>query len=251
MTGLLPLLGKEIREQLRTYKLVIVGGVFLLFGITTPLMLKYLPQILEMFGGGIDVTVPDLTAAQALAEYAGNIGQLGLLIAVLLMMGSVANEIKHGTVIITLSKPVSKLAFTAAKLIAASLTFVIALALASAVCYFYSVWLIGPSNVMPFLYLNLLTALFLIFCLAVTILFSSLFRNSIAAGGLAIAVLVFQAVLAAVPGLGNLMPGKLPGWGTALLNGPAESHWMALGVTVAVIAACLALAPWAISRKDL
>ena len=65
MTGLLPLLGKEIKEQLRTYKLVIVGGVFLLFGITTPLMLKYLPQILEMFGEGMDITMPELTAAQA------------------------------------------------------------------------------------------------------------------------------------------------------------------------------------------
>lgn len=251
MTGFLPLFAKEIREQVRTYRFVIVAGVFLLFAVTTPLMLKYLPQILEAFGKGMNVTMPDLTPAQALAEYAGNIGQLGLLIAVLLTMGSVASEVKHGTVVMTLSKPVSALAFTTAKLAAAGLTFIAALAAASGICYGYTVWLIGPTDFTPFLYLNLLTAVFLVFCLALTILFSSLFRNAVAAGGLAIAVLIFQAVLTGVPGLGNLMPGKLTGWGVALLNGPAESYWWALGITVAVIAACLALTPWAIARKDL
>jgi ABC-2 type transport system permease protein len=58
-------------------------------------------------------------------------------------------------------------------------------------------------------------------------------------------------VLSAVPVLGDVMPGKLLGWGTALLSGPSASYWWALAVTVAVIGGCLALAPWAVARKDL
>ena len=41
-------LKKEIREQLKLYRLVIVGGIFVFFGISDPIMLKYLPEILKM-----------------------------------------------------------------------------------------------------------------------------------------------------------------------------------------------------------
>ena len=50
MTGFLPLLKKELKEQLKTHKLLIVGCIFLFFGLTTPLMLKYLPEILKFAG---------------------------------------------------------------------------------------------------------------------------------------------------------------------------------------------------------
>jgi ABC-2 type transport system permease protein len=85
--GLVPLLKKEIKEQWRTYRLVVVGGIFLIFGISTPLMLKYLPEILELAGEGLTIEMPPPTAAQSLAEYAGTIGQVGALIAVLVAMG--------------------------------------------------------------------------------------------------------------------------------------------------------------------
>jgi len=78
MTGLAPLLKKEIKEQFRTYRMPIVGGVFLLFGITTPLMLKYLPQLMELAGEQMVIQIPPPTAVQSLAEYAGTIGQVGL-----------------------------------------------------------------------------------------------------------------------------------------------------------------------------
>ena len=50
MKGFAPLFKKEIREQLKLYRLVIVLGVFLLFGLTSPLTLKYLPDLLKMAG---------------------------------------------------------------------------------------------------------------------------------------------------------------------------------------------------------
>ena len=92
---------------------------------------------------------------------------------------------------------------------------------------------------------------FLIFCLALTLLFSSLLRSSLAAGGLALAVIVAQAGLTALPRFGDYMPGKLLGWGTNLLAGKGESYWWALVITVAVILFCVYFAQRTLRYKDL
>lgn len=251
MKGLAPLLKKEIKEQVRTYKLAIVGGIFVFFGITTPIMLKYLPEILRLAGEDIAIEFPPPTALQALGEYASTIGQVGLLVAVLIIMGSVANELRQGTAIMTLSKPVSRAAFTSAKFLAACLTFAVSLAAGSAFAFVYTVLLIEGVDLAAFAALNLLLAVFLFFCLAVTLLFSSLFKSSLAAGGIAIAVLITQAIGSALPLVGDYMPGRLLSWGTALLAGPGETYWWALAVTLAVIGLCLYASQRSLKNRDL
>ncbi len=250
MRGFAVLLKKEIYEQLRTYRVVVVGGVFLIFGITTPLLLKYLPEFIKLAGEQLQVVVPPPTAAQSLVEYAGTMGQIGVLVAVLVAMGCVANELQRGTAVLTLSKPVTRAAFVTAKLVAMSLTFVVSLAVASLVCLAYTVWLIGPADVQSFVGLNLLAALFLVFCLAVTVLFSSLFRSSLAAGGVSIGVLVGQAGLSVLPLIGDYMPGKLLGWGSGLFVG-TKSYWPALGITVVVSVLCLYLAQRVLKSREM
>jgi ABC-2 type transport system permease protein len=251
MKGLAPLLKKELREQLRTYRFLIVGGIFLLFGITTPLTLKYLPEILRLAGEDIIIEFPPPTAVQSLAEYASTIGQMGLLVAVLIAMGSIANELRQGTAVMTLSKPVSHAAFVSAKLIAVSLTFLVSLTVASLFCFAYTVWLIEDASIWAFAGLNLLLGLFLVFCLAVTLLFSSFFKSSVAAGGLSVAVLIGQAGLSAVPLIGNYMPGKLLGWGTNLLASRGDSYWWALATTIVAIWLCLYLSQRLLKNRDL
>jgi ABC-2 type transport system permease protein len=250
VNGLAALIRKEIREQLRTYRLVVVAGVFLLFGISTPLMLKYLPEFLKLAGENMQINMPPPTAAQALVEYAGSVGQIGVLVAVLVAMGSVANELQRGTAVMTLSKPVTRAAFITAKFAAMSLTFVVSLAVASALCLAYTVWLIGSADAVSFFGLNLLLAVFLMFGLAVTVLFSSLFKSSLAAGGTALGVVVGQAVLSVLPWVGDYMPGRLLGWGNALFAG-SHSYWGSLAVTIVLTGLCLYFAQRALRNKEM
>ena len=242
MKGLWPLLKKELKEQIKTYRLVIVAGVFLFFGITTPLMLKYLPEILKLAGDDMVIEVPAPTAAAAIAEYSGTIGQIGVLVVVLIAMGCIANELRHGTIMMTLSKPVSRTAFVFSKLAAMSITFLASMIVASVFCYAYTVWLIESADVMSFIGMNLLLGLFLIFCLAVTMLFSSLFRNSLAAGGVSLGILVAQGGLSAIPYFGDYMPSKITSWGNELVAGGTESYWWALVITIVLIPFCVYLA---------
>ena len=251
MTGLNALLKKELKEQFKTYRLLIIAGVFLFFGLSTPLMLKYLPELIKLAGEDIVIDLPPPTALQALGEYTDTVVQVGVLVAVLVAMGAVARERERGTAAMVLSKPVGRGAFVLAKLMALSLSFIVALGLASTACYIYTVLLLGEVDALAFLGSNLLLALFFILCLAVTLLFSSLFKNHLAAGGVALAALIGQTVMAQLPWIGEYTPGSLISWGSRFLSGDALSAWGAVVVSLAVVVACLSLSRLVLKRKEI
>jgi ABC-2 type transport system permease protein len=250
MKGWWPLFKKEILEQIRTFRLLIVAGVFLFFGLTTPLTLKYLPEIIKMVGQSIPLEIPPPTAIQSLADFAGTILQLGVLVLILVGMGSIANEYKQGTALLTLSKPVTRAAFVGAKMAALGLNLIVSLLISALVCYAYSVWLIGRADLGSFMLQNALLALFLLFCLSLTLMFSSIFKSGLAAGGLAMAVIVVQAVLSTFPLIGNYLPGKLPGWGLNIMTGSAQPYWWALGITAGLIGLLLYLSQLILKNRE-
>jgi ABC-2 type transport system permease protein len=250
MKGLVPLLKKEIKEQIKTYRFLVLGCVFLLFGLSTPLTLKYLPELLKMAGEGMEINFPPPTAVEALTSYAGDISQIGVFVIVLVAMGSIANELQRGTALMVLSKPVSRFAFVTAKLLAMSFISLGSLAVSSLVCFGYTVWLIGSADVSNFIGLNILLGLFIVFSIATTLLFSSMFRSSLAAGGTALGVLIGQAILSSLPFIGKYMPGQLLGWGNSMLSG-GNTYWWSLLITLILIVLFVYLSQRTLSRKDI
>jgi len=251
MSGLGALIKKEFKEQIKTYRLLIIAVVFLVFGLATPLMLKYLPQIIKLAGENIVIDIPPASAVQALTEYADTIIQVGVLLVVLTAMGAISGEVYKGTAAMVLSKPVSRASFIFAKLFALSTSFIAALILASAACYGYTVILLGEANFSAFMALNGLLILFFMVAISVTLLFSSVFRSHLAAGGLALVVLIGQAVMVNIPRLGDYMPAGLVSWGIGLLSGEEASAWGALRISLAVIVACLYLTWLRMRNKEL
>ena len=88
MTGFAALLRKELLEQWRTTRLPLVATVFLLVGLSSPLLARFTPEILEAVGGGqFTIVLPTPTASDAYDQLAQNLGQFGALIAVLRALG--------------------------------------------------------------------------------------------------------------------------------------------------------------------
>ena len=66
MTGLGALLRKELLEQWRTTRLPLVVVVFLLVGLSSPLLARFTPEILKAVGGSqFQIVLPTPTAADA------------------------------------------------------------------------------------------------------------------------------------------------------------------------------------------
>jgi ABC-2 type transport system permease protein len=254
MRGFGTLLRKEIKEQFRTNKVIIVAIVFLFFGLLNPVMTKYLLDIINALSGTgsliIEMTEP--VSSDAILSYASNIAQFGVLMAVLLTMGAIAKEIESGTAAIVLSKPVSRLSFILAKLAAEGLNLLLGLLLGGLACWWCTLILFGDVSTLGFVYQILLMALFLTFCLAITLFFSSLMKNQLAAGGLAITTIIVISILSSLPKAEHFLPGGLISWGNQLVLGNASSvEWGVLVLSPALIALCVYGAWLNLRRKEL
>jgi ABC-2 type transport system permease protein len=167
-------------------------------------------------------------------------------------MGAIAKEIESGTAALLLSKPVTRLSFIIAKLAAEGLNILLGLLLGGLACWGYTLILFGEVSALGFVYQMLLLALFLLFCLSVTLFFSSLIKNQIAAGGLAIAVIIIISILSALPKIVHFLPGGLISWGNNLVSGVSGSaECGSLAVSLALVVLGIYGAWFNLRRKEL
>jgi len=244
VAGFLVLFKKEMKDHLRTFKLLIVAALFFVFGLATPLLLKYMAALLPAEAA---IVLPEFTAMDAVSEYIDTVGQVGLIAAILVAMGAVAREREAGTAAMTLSKPVGCGAFIAAKLAALALTFGTGMAAGALGCYGYTLILFGNPGGFSFFAASLVAGLYLFFCLAITVMCSSFFKSQMAAGGLALVSLISLAATSGLPLLKDYSPGALIAWSRAIALGGGETPWGALSVSAA-LSVLAALIGWQVLK---
>lgn len=213
MMGLRVLLLKELREQLRTNRLLAVAAVFVIFGIISPLTDRYMKQLFDAIGsegGGMSFVVPPPSLNGAAAQILKNMSQFGIVCALLLAMGSVAWERERGTAGMILTKPASRAAFLAAKLIAISLTLGFATLLGCGFAYVYVALLYpAPFPIGGYVAMALLLWWMLVGFAAITMLGSALTRSAIAAAGIGLVALLVFGIVAQLPIVGDYVPSSL------------------------------------------
>jgi ABC-2 type transport system permease protein len=253
MNGIVAFLKKELTEQWRTYRLIIASAIFLFFGLATPLMIKYLPELMKMAGeSGMTIQLPTPTAIQAMSEYIGTMQQFGVLIAILMAMGAIARERERRTIGMVLTKPVSITAFILAKFGAILFTFTVAAVLGGLACWGYTYILFNDVPALGFLWQSLLLLLYMALSISVTVLFSSIFKSQLAAGAVGLVTVIVLSLLSGLPWIGNYMPGELINWGNALIVGQAASTaWGAVAVTLALTIMGLYFAWLSLKSQDL
>jgi ABC-2 type transport system permease protein len=251
MAGLGPLLRKELLEQWRTLRLPIVSVVFLLVGLSSPLLARFTPEILKAVGGDqFSIVVPPTTAADAVDQLAKNLGQFGGLIAVLLAMGAVAAEKERGTAAMLLSKPVGRGAFLVAKLAAIGLTLGVATAVATAGAWFYTLVLFEPLSPLGVAVSAGLQWLMLMAWASITFLGSTLTRSSVAAAGLGVVAFIVIGILSVIPDLGRVLPTGLGAPARALALGRSGPDALAPTLATIALVAAVTLASWLAFRRQ-
>jgi ABC-2 type transport system permease protein len=242
---------KEWMEFIRTYRLLIVAIVLVFFGLTSPLLAKFTPEIITLIPGGEDISklIPPPTVWDAVAQYVKNMAQFGIILALLLTMGAIAQEKDKGTAAMMLVKPMPRGAFLGAKFLALAAMFAICLLAAGLACYYYTLLLFEAMDVLRWLGLNALLFLYVMVYVALTLFCSTLTKSQAAAGGVALGLMVVLGLVGAIPGLGKYLPGELITWGTRLMHSDTSTSWTALGVSLGLIVISL-LAAWLIFKKQ-
>jgi ABC-2 type transport system permease protein len=251
--GLGPLLRKELLEAWRTRRMLVVAIVLIAFGIASPFLARYLPELVEALAGGqFQIVIPPPTVRDAADQFLKNVGQAGILTAVLLAMGSVAVEKERGTAALMLSKPASRGAYLLAKMVAITVTLGVGLVLASAGGYAYTALLFEALPPVGWAAMTGLLLLMLVVYATLTFLGSVLTRSSVAAAAIGVGGLLVVALVSALPTIGAYTPGGLSEPATALaLGADAGGVIGPVLVNLGLVAGLLLVAWLAFRRQEL
>jgi ABC-2 type transport system permease protein len=241
---------KEWLEMIRSYRLLVVAVVLVFFGLTSPFLTKFTPELLAALPtGGMTIEMPPPTVGMAIGQYVKNMAQFGLILGILLTMGSVSQEKDKGTAAMILVKPISRGAFLGAKFLGLAIMIAISLVLAGIACYYYTMLLFEAMDLLRWLVLNALILLYTLVFIAITLLCSTVSKSQPAAGGIALGLIVVPGTIGSILGLGKYLPGELITWGTRLMQGDTTTSWIAFGISIGLIVIPL-LAAWLIFKRQ-
>jgi ABC-2 type transport system permease protein len=250
MRGYAVLFIKEITEQWRTARLPVVAVIFLFFGLASPVLARYTPDIVKLAASSIDIHVPTPTIKDAVAQLIKNLSQVGVLTAILLAMGSVAGEKESGTAAFVLVKPVSRFAFLAAKFSGIATTMAAAVVLCGLAAYLYIWLLFAPLSVLGFGAACLVILLGLLEIAAVTFLGSTLVRSSIPAAGIGLVALVISGIVSSLPNVGHFTPFGLNELASDLALKQAATGWDWPVIVNASFVVLILAASWLVFRRQ-
>jgi ABC-2 type transport system permease protein len=244
-------LRKEIIEQNRTKKLLVTVIVLVLFGMLSPVMAKYMPELFKIIPGAdqFAIIMPTPTIADAIGQYVKNISQFAIILALLLPMGAVAVEKEKGTAAMMLVKPLPRSVFLLVKFLSYGFTFLVSITLAGMVAYLYTWYLFAPMNVGAWIAINLLLWLYAMVYIALTLLFSTLVKSQALAAGISFGVLIVLSIVGSLPTISKHLPAQLITWGGEIMLGMKTSYWSALIVSIVIILASFFLA-WIMFEKQ-
>lgn len=247
---------KELLQQWRTKRVLVVLTVFVLFGLFSPLLAYFTPELLRGIAGAemFAELIPTPSAVDAIGQYLKNLSQFGFIIAVLLGMGAVAGEKERGTAALLLSKPLPRWAFILSKFTAQTVVYVGGFLIAGLGAYFYTVVLFGALDFGLFMAINGLLFLWLMVFVAAALLGSVLGSGVGAAAGIGLGGAVALLLAGNLPRVGPLMPGGLLAWAGqlgALQGTPVPPNGGALAAALVLILLCLLGALAAFERQEL
>lgn len=245
---------QELKQQWRTRRALVVVAVFVLFGLASPLIAKFTPELFKSVPGAEQFAelIPEPAAIDAVSQYIKNLTQFGFILAILLGMGAVAGEKERGTAAIILSKPLPRWSFLLSKFMAQALVYLVALLLGTLGAYYYTLVLFEPLALGPFLFGGVLLWLWLLVFTAVTLLGSTIGKSIGGAAGVALLGAVLLLLLGTFPTVGQFFPAALVSWAAQLgLPGEVPFNGAALSANGVLILLFLVTAVALFERQEI
>jgi ABC-2 type transport system permease protein len=150
-----------------------------------------------------------------------------------------------------LVKPLPRPVFILAKFAALALMFALVMIVTALGAYYYTVILFSAPDFGAWMAATGLMWVQILVYIALTLLFSTLFRSQAAAAGLGFGVILLFALFSALPGLAPYIPDRLLAWGGSLFT-PVPIHaWPAMAVSLGVILLSLVGAVAVFQKQEL
>ena len=217
---------KEITELIKTVKGIVLAIIFLVIGISSPLIEKLTPEILKMAGVSgsseemalLSALIPTPTSQTSYVQFFGNFNTIGLLVLIIVFAGIVANEKSKNTGSYILTKNISRTQFVLSKFTSSVVFTFVSLVVSMGAMVFYTSYLFddGLVNISNVLLFFAMLFLYLIFILAIVLFSSILTKTVTSATFLAFIIFIAVNILSSVPKIGKFLPPRINDAGIVL-----------------------------------
>ena len=238
MKSLIAFIKKEIMEQLRTGRLMILGMLFILFGIMNPAVAKLTPWMLETMAdslaeSGIIVIDVTISAMDSWVQFFKNI-PMALIAFVLMESNIFTREYQTGTLVLSLTKGLKRYKVVVSKTVVLTVLWTFGYWLCFGITYGYSEYFWDNVVAQNLMFSVVCWWLFGLWVIGLMILFSTIANSNtgvlMGTGGVVLA----SYLLGLFPKLSEYVPTLLAD-GNSLIYGAAEAKTYSVPILTVIV----------------
>lgn len=256
MKSLLAFMKKEYLETARTGKIIILILLFVLFGIMNPAIAKLTPWMMEMLSdsmeeSGLIVTNVQVDALTSWTQFFKNI-PIVLVAFVLIFSDIFTKEYKSGTLLLVLTKGLSRYKVVLAKAVLLLSFWTVGYGICFAITYEYNAYFWDNGIANNLFFSVTIWWLFGVWIICLIVLFSSLLQNSTGVSLCTGGTVLLAYLLSIIPKVKVYSPTVLMN-ANSLLMGVEEidAYIKAIVVAAALCIVCVAVSIPVINKKQL
>lgn len=253
MSGFLVFARKETQEIMHTWRIWVLPGILLFFAVTGPFLAKFTPQIIKAFAGsqlnGLVVATP--TYFDAYAQWTKNLSQIAFFALIIIYGGIISSELKGGTAVLVLTKPISRTTFLMAKVVVQSLYLAILVIAVTFITWGLTAVFFSQAPGSALWSATLLWLVFGILFIFIMALLSILIRSTSGAAGAGLGVFALISIAAIWKPIGTYSPAAITGMTTSLATGKHVAWQWPVLTSILLASIILAIAATTFQRKEI
>lgn len=206
MTHFNALLAREWLEQRRSLKIIWLPIVFALLGLTQPLMMYFLPEILKAVGTGAETEqvialMGDQSAQEVMAQTLGSqFDQIGIIIIIVVAMACIQNDRTRGMLAFIMTRPVSAAEYVLSKWVMQCMVGLSSLLIGYVLAAYYTYFLFGELAINSLTQAFFVYAIWFIFVISLVVFASAVFGSNAVVAMISVFIAI---VLGVISGFGG------------------------------------------------
>jgi ABC-2 type transport system permease protein len=241
----------EVLRMVRSPRGLVLGGVYLFFGLLGPVMAKYMTKLTDHVTGSVKIVVPPPTSRDGMINYVGQTSQTGMIVVVVIAAGALSLDARRGLSVFYRTRAAGLGALIVPRYVVMALAAMLAQVLGTLGCWYGSELLLGNLPAGDVLAGLLCSAVQLAFCVAVVALAASVTRGVLGTIGLSLGILLLLPLLGTIGAIHDWLPSTLIQAPAELLSNPTLSDYLpSLAVGSAAVPLLLMLAVRRFERRE-
>lgn len=198
---------KEIREAVRTPRLLIISSLFIFFAIVSPLTAKFMPLIIKQMGEQVAfLTIPEPTYIDAYMQLFKNMNSIVFIVLIFMLCGTIASEKNKGIIPLIVTKGLSRSSIIIGKFLAHSSIYTIIYLVSCSIFYIYSIILFPQHDIKTALLSLTIFGIYGIFLISGIILASTVANSYGIAALYGFGVYILSSIAASIPYVKHFSP---------------------------------------------